>query len=588
MLCFDFLILLAGAAFQLSANAALVLPKSEKSAVLCGILKNIMDENSFYHIVAAETTRSPFWLCEYNVSHILSNFEVDHQMGATTSFSYVIFVDRTTNLGSVLTFLQFKINWNTRPKLVVVYEGELHSQLYQYLETNFVNHLLLEVTATTNKSVIRLYHRPLYRSSTRCDKQEIELLFQTEKEELMPTNVDLFYNEKLRNLNGCPVRIITEEEPPYVLAAERDTGIDYYGGIDVMTIRTILESLNGSVNFTEANFTGRNNLLANEIWTGIFEYVLVKSADVVISSMLLTNERIRVSDFVYPHVQDRVVWVVKHGRKRPVWNAPFYVFPSVMWLMILICYVLLMIFTYPRRGFNYSLTAFCSPTLPANTPRILILIVVGAFVLASAYKSFLVGILINPGYEKQVKSVSEMIQLDFKYGLQIVMTLFLNSEEDPQMVNIVKTSRVAVTSTELLQWVVNENYAVLLLELAADYYRHSHFVDNDGNPLVYKFRDHYINFYSCMYMWRGHPLLAAFNDAVFHIMDAGLIKKWNEDLKCTAFLKFIYNTTRNEEMAFFLRLQQLQGILGAYIVGHVMSILVFIAEILVKNIKVKS
>lgn len=503
-------------------------------------------------------------------------------MGTFTPKNYVLSPENVSDIENLLYFLYHRELWNPRAKVLTIFRHDLNRTLAFEIFTRWgaANAILLIIS----QSSIEIYSRRLYSAKSKCTGMDNFLLANVST--LNNTvNLDkyLYTSEIFKNLNTCPVKVSTMDEPPYVFSRRTENGVYYHEGFDIRTLKTIVAKINASVMFMPEDPVYGRGSLVNGTWTGMLGEVMGGRSDIAIGALLLVSERCRVLDAVYPHTKDGLTWVVRRAKKRAHWKSLYLALPLSAWLLIAVAYLLVTVLMSTGKSPTtawYYITGGCSPNLPRGSSRIFIIHLICAFLLASAYKSYMISMLIDPGYEHQVKSLQELVRRKTKFGFQAVMRFFLVDGEDNVLPEVVNNHRVSISTPELLKWVVEDGFAILTSKLVSLYYQFNQFLDENSRPLTYVFESNFMSCDSCMYMTMGHPLLQTFSHWVVRIADSGLMPKWKRDIEFTAKLQFSYRCSGNLREQFVVQLSHLQGAFAFLFLGLCIATAAMAAEII--------
>ncbi|XP_047106584.1 glutamate receptor-like [Schistocerca piceifrons] len=278
-------------------------------------------------------------------------------------------------------------------------------------------------------------------------------------------------------------------------------------------------------------------------WTGLLGAVVAGRADMAVNAMALVPERLPAMDFTYPHVVDGLAWTVRRAGPRPRWHSLAMVFPLSGWGCIAFLYLTAAVLLRASRNAQSVtsglLTAWAGlMQVPSAEPRrwrrFYAPWLAACFLLGSAYSSCLVGLLVEPGYERQVDTMDEILASKKNFGFQSVIDYFL--EGDDWRLQALQRE-YAVVSAQMVEWVVKYDYAYISSRRVASYYQSYAPRDTAGRSRIHVCSFNFVTYGTTTYITKDHPLRDRINDIVFSIASAGLVPKWSSDIEFAARLQ---------------------------------------------------
>lgn len=248
---------------------------------------------------------------------------------------------------------------------------------------------------------------------------------------------DLFH-DKMKNLQGCPIRVaIANNAEPYVFFKLQANGSKQLVGTEISLIQALSTSLNFNINFT---FIGDDGYLyENGSAKGPLKVLLDREADLSLSDWYLKNSRLKFFDSTTSYVSDQVIFLVPPGRDLTTFEKLVDAFKLSIWILIISCFVVgfVVIFSLKRQtlgaqnfvfGVNVRHPYFnmfagfigsSQKVLPShNFARfLLMLFLMYSLVMRSVYQGSFYRLTQSNKRQKEVQSIDEMINKDFKiYG----------------------------------------------------------------------------------------------------------------------------------------------------------------------------
>lgn len=570
-------------------SAAILHPHFTNYIVPCKFLKTVFDSSRLLTIVVSAGDITLSYQCAYQVSDLILIHDVrwNGTLGEREKGTgHLIILNGHNDVENLISILE--VPWNVRGRYIIIIYSEDNLQILfdRFFSWKIVNLVALIPNSYGSDIVWTVYHQPLYSLGGDCSSHRALVAGRVSDGNLpgfFSEHLDEFLDTRHSNMYGCPITVSSMEDPPYTIVARNSSGVHFVDGIDIRLLETISRKLGSFLKFRPENPVHSGGYSVNGSWYGVLADVVDEKSDIGASSMMLNLDRYKVMDAVFPHCQDRVIWIVKHAERRPHWKGPIVAFTSTVWMLVVLCYVLLLFLVYRKRSLSYSVTAMCSPTLPPVLPRFLIVIIMCASILASLYKSFLISLLLDPGYENQIDSIQEILASRPIYAYRIGLTPFIMDNNEEIISALKLNHKISSNSLDMLRLVVNESAAGLSVEVITDYYLRSYFLARYDGPVVHKVNPPFLIFYSCIYMPKGHPLLNIINEIVIRLLDAGLVLKWKEDIQHSNQLRGSYRHNRRSKISFALKARHLLGAFYVLIIGLGISVLTFTVEINIKN-----
>lgn len=203
--------------------------------------------------------------------------------------------------------------------------------------------------------------------------------------------------------------------------------------------------------------------------------------------------------------------------------------------------------------------------------------------VSTVFQTFVSSFLVDPGLEKQISNVEDILQSRIKYGLYRTFDIFLESLPQNQKDVITNHKDSCVNITECAQKVANEgNYATILATVTAEYLNTYKTVDSSGAGLLYLLKEENVwtNFQTFI-VPRGSEFLDTFNRLVGVAQEAGLVTHFWKDMLSTSALKsgsIRLHTALDDYTAFTLA--YLQSAFYLLLLGHFTALCLFLTELL--------
>jgi hypothetical protein len=233
--------------------------------------------------------------------------------------------------------------------------------------------------------------------------------------------------------------------------------------------------------------------------------------------------------------------------------------------------------TVPQKPFSLSLRIFFTAWVWYS------------FVMTTVYQTYFIGLLVNPGFEKSITTLNELMESGIEYGYPGDISGMKFS--DPTYDIIRKNRKECKTIYKCLQRVTErKDFATIFDSFHAEYFR-TRLLFHNIHVNVCTLQEDVIMFWVSMYMAKGNPLLHRFNEIITRMFEAGLFEKWQKDFISssrlddhpiddddTNFSDFATNELNTDYTSFSLI--HLLVVFEALLIGQIFNTLVFLVEVL--------
>lgn len=541
--------------------------------------------------------------------------------------SYIIFIrsetggDASSNIIRQLNYLKENYLLNSRGRFLVVVNSptsdttsdvafRVLNAAWKYLIVDVIL-MVVSVPLNINNSnhlksneliepVIDLFTFLPYSKEQNCSNVKsithLYGLFPNYTEKSIPKKINLLPNRNIKNLYRCPVKVSTYHNPPTIVDTSSG-GFANCTGLEVNVLVFILQSLNATVAFkiippTNGSFFGTYANVLSDLDSG--------SADIVIGALPL-HEILYVNyDPTVPYFYTPVQWVVPCPKPSRRWGTIFKVFPLSVWLCIFICFVVVIIVMWlvasSSEHFNYSSVQYCllsawavvlgtsAPKKP-QTPSVRLIFLSWiwvSFALCVIFQAFFTTFLVNPGFDRKIKTMDDLLRSGIKYGYTVDYGLVADYT--------VKTSNLkkCLDPNVCLEYAIKYgNYATVSNTFHTDYYR-AKLSWHDSHLTVCTMDDDIIHVNVVMYLTKGHPLLQQINEATKAMVESGLMEKWKNDFMYTSRLHSLLANVDNYEIPegdwnsdyFVFSLTHLRSAFMVLMLGNILSVSALFIEVI--------
>jgi len=418
--------------------------------------------------------------------------------------------------------------------------------------------------------------------------------------------VNLFPQKVPKTFHKCSTKVISFIQPPAVMENPEKN----YTGLEINFVELILKRLNLTAEYNVSSNTKGSYYRMFMQTVGQLEPA---SSDIAFGALPLDSGSIHVAETTVPYVYMKLSWYVPCPNPAARWKSLSKVFGSIVWVRfaaveILAVIIMWLLAKYEKqfhvresenyKAITYCIYNVCAVILGVSVPQkpislslriFFITWVWYSFVMTNVYQAFFIGLLVNPGFEKSMTTLNDVIQSGIDYGYPVEMDPLPFS--DPPY-NIIKTNRKTCKSIyNCLQRVLErKDFATISDNFHAEYFRTRLLFHNIHVPIC-TLQEDVIMFRLSMYMAKGNPLLHRFNEIITRVFEVGVFEKWWNDFMSssrldghpiddddTNFSDFATNELNTGNSTFSL--VHLEVVIYKLLIGQIFSILVFLVEVL--------
>jgi hypothetical protein len=318
-----------------------------------------------------------------------------------------------------------------------------------------------------------------------------------------------------------------------------------YTGIEVGFVELIIKTLNLTAQYDVSPNTKDTYL---RIYMQTVEKLEPASSDIAVGVLPLLSDIMQVAEATIPYIYLKFLWYVPCPNPASRWTSIYKTFGSLVWacfsaVSILAVIVMWLLAKYETQilvceSANYKTLMYCIYNVWAvitgvSVPQKPISLSVRIFFIAwvwysvamsTVYQAYFIGLLVNPGFEKHISNLNDLIESGIDYGYPVKMDA-LKFSEGPY--KVIKANRKTCKSIyKCLQRVIErKDFATISDSFHAQYFR-SRLLFHNIHVQFCTLQEGTITFKASMYMAKGNPLLHRFNEIITRMFEAGLIEKW--------------------------------------------------------------
>jgi hypothetical protein len=462
-----------------------------------------------------------------------------------------------------------------------------------------------ETYSALKKAVFGLYTWNPYHSPDRCtevlDIAEVDL-WSSERHDGFLYNYPLFPPKISNDLQGCPIFMLTAEYPPFVVPAghvthNTSTKLAFEEG----PIMRLLKTVSSKLNMTE-NIMG---VESDRVFPELFTKIREGKFDVLFSPLSLLHFGKTLLDETYVLSQKRGRFVVPCGQTFPRWNSIIRVFSPNLWLtvflsMIMAC-ILMLCLTGCLNKLSQSeyqvyqslssclisiwavLLGLSVSVMPrSDSFRVLFSTwLIYCLAVNTVFQAFLTTFLIDPGRERHIESIEELLKSGLPYGFDPQCDKTFNDTGDSLMKTILEHRIPCSPYTTCINWVAyHRNFSTPMTDNIFDYFITTKYVDDQGTPLLCALKEEYYSSNNVIHVMKGNPLFQRVNEIVGITVESGIFNQWmKERFDSLKQKKGVISFPTLQDGYYNLSLEHMQSAFWVLCVGLALGSAVFVAEL---------
>jgi hypothetical protein len=363
-------------------------------------------------------------------------------------------------------------------------------------------------------------------------------------------NTNLFPYKISGNSMGCTVKVATRVLPP-IIVEQAQGSKEKYSGPELNILRCILEKLNLSIEYKLLVSTNKSQL---EIITDMIDETVSGDTDISVGGLTVSDRFISRADCTLPYVEYAVQWYVPCAKCANPWAALLRVYTSDAWICLLCIPIPMVICMHHiairvnkcqlRESQRYMTFLSCFSLFSSialgmsvtELPRtsilraFIFLLICFSFFNNTMFQNYYTTFLLNPGFEKQISNIRDILQTGIQFGYSPDTEEFLKYFANEYEYRIMQKRRIVCDNhCQCLKHMLSGvNFACVSSTYCAEVAiqsRGSSYAIRNVCVLpneIYKIR-------LTMYLKRGHPFLNHFNNITRRMTEVGLISKWKND-----------------------------------------------------------
>jgi hypothetical protein len=222
-----------------------------------------------------------------------------------------------------------------------------------------------------------------------------------------------------------------------------------------------------------------------------------------------------------------------------------------------------MLLPFPLRSFFFSWLVYC-------------------LAVSTVFQAFVASFLVDPGLERQVSTVDDILNSGLAYGMYRTFKGFLDALPKDQLEELLSRAEDCLDIVDCTEAVAKYgNYATILSGITAEYYNTYRTVDEKGTPLLYVLENKLWTNFQVFLLPKGSGFLSMFDRPITVAREAGLVKHFWRDMLTTSKMKTgsVRIHTLLDDYAVF-SMTSLQSAFVLLALGHCSALCLFLAELI--------
>jgi hypothetical protein len=549
------------------------------------------------------------------------------------NYSYILFIWPQEEGGDIMDSLRSQLDmlrdseiqqWNPRGRFVVVVTDHdsdsppsVALEVYEamWMEYSVTDNVIL-MPDHSKKEALDLYSGFPYERAN-CEKvEEVSLMDQWifEDNGTFYNKQNLFPHKFQKDLENCAIRVATIGFHPFVTLLENHTTADGsreydIRGLSVEFIRLSIDKMNATAVFLapsldisfEDSYRALNNLVSrqSDMLVGIIPLM-----PVVLTSF---------SEPSIPYIYDAVKWFIPCPKPIPRVQKIITMYNASVWLTMIIVFIVsgVVFWCSTKRlyllGTNesnalrtisnciYSSWAiFIGVSLP-EMPRswrlrfFFLLYVWYSFAMSTVFQAYFVSYLVEPGYEKMLETMEDLLDSNVFYGYNAAMEIGMTTTEYTDHLRFPDSRRIDCSDTKMcIRRIMSDGDVAIIIDPMYVKYVANEFGQQDQTKHPCALKENLLDGAIVALFSKGSPLLNQFNKYMRRCLEGGLAERYWSELNLEALLRSKEKSAKDgSAMYFVFSLSHTAPAFSVLGFGYVCSCMVCLAECLHKRIRKK-
>lgn len=516
---------------------------------------------------------------QVSVINIFIKDKIDSLVVYGHSYLYTIMANSVADYYDFLKTFELAPTWNPQEPVLIVFLGEIGINEVLKLAHTHLTHRLLILTPSKLMSYFPF--------------KEGSCSFINTTHDVSCTKSSIINTVKTRiptQFRDCKLRTVAVPFQPYVINVSDSQN----PGLDIQITKEIGARLNISIEFLKSNYTSWGGKLNDGTYTLMYGLLAKREADMMIG---MTHGNSTVDDSFAStmcYTQDHANFFVPAAVLIDAWRVFALAFDKDVWILLFLSFVVMTLMCWlvadARRGYGYNQLDYCILKVlctwfstHSHFPRtsslrfLLTLWCCASLLVNSSYQGKLMSFLTKPVYEKQISTMQELAESHLLIGGFPTLKSHLVDKENEALAKIsgrwiyCELDFSCVTRTAQ-----KRDFAVVKSVRGVNYITPKMYLDSNGRPMLFKFKDTITMYLVRFVAVKGLPFFDRMNTVIARLVDSGIVDKWLSDLQFNNHYEY-----RDEFRK--ISLEHLSIVLLVFFCGHLAALAVFILEVNFKN-----
>uniref|UniRef100_A0A336KKK9 CSON005703 protein n=1 Tax=Culicoides sonorensis TaxID=179676 RepID=A0A336KKK9_CULSO len=570
---------------------------------------------------------------EHKGSFFIGNVETLHAVedfpASTRSRGYILLLDNANEVEKVMPPIKAHPSWNPTAPFIVLFSETKMSEFRLTVQTKSVMQELFEHSVVDVYVISNRYKTSVIQSQTwypyegkNCGENVISVRTINEceffgEEQSTGNETEKNNNEKTDDeeedeseegtddelfllqydfsnlgpklpfyMHECPVRVAASALEPFVIKRKTKTE-----GFEVVMTKVISEQMNLVPIFKTQDPIIADKLITENNITGLYADIVNNKVDIMIGGMFDNKITSKILSSSIGYIEDDLTWCVATARSAPTWMNVFAIFDFMTWAIAVILVwitgmgLYFMLKYENKRADNFIWCTLVAMAVSINvsapyhpTPRYIRIFLASFFLysmhFSAAYQSFLVSVITQPRYQKQVKDQEMAVSYGFTFtGSENILSYLHRNDSTTKYIrdHFVPCKNIDKCLVDLK---TDETKAVATSRLHAE----NNKVVTDEHIFCFPRSSNIHSYAVKMLVRKDYHLLPKFDDLIARAVESGLFGKWFGEEKARRLNIKPLQKAASQSTAQPLTLKHLAGAYALLFFGLVCSSLSFCLE----------
>ncbi|KAM7348209.1 uncharacterized protein ACRADG_007625 [Cochliomyia hominivorax] len=416
--------------------------------------------------------------------------------------------------------------------------------------------------------------------------------FQTQPEIINEYKNNRFVNEeifpdKLSNLHGCPMKVTTWNSPPFVMNRPNKRYPNLkVTGFEMIIVNALSQTMNFTIDIEWIQFYRNQSPDAN-----LLKKLENRETNITLGFFRLTAERDKIATptFVTYYVPLKPL-ILRKLASHELMGILTFPFDKTTWILMILIYTIIgiinVIQTKQIKGGIFQTFEIIIGVTVKDVPEKIssrlrfMTTILSSFIFRSIYQSLLFFLFRTNFYQAPPVTLDDLAAEGYQFvatELTMQFLLYVPHIENKTIPSIVTNSSSEMSPMRYVEFHRNKTLvAVSIIEFALRYVREELTFGTALRVLPIPIKDQQIG----LYLAKHSYLIDRFNDYILRLHQSGLLNKWRE------WANLDYQVTRKRgspttyRSVLMINLKQFSGFILLMIILHVISIVLFILELL--------